>query len=164
MPIVDPLPAAANFTRSAGYDIVLLAHVLSALIGLGAVVVAGGYAVALLRSGPDSEAVRRYYRPGVNWAGRILFLVPVLGVVLIAMSHGTWSFSDGWVSTGLLLWAVVAVTGELALWPAERRLQAAVADPPAPPDLQNRCRQVVAAAAVMFVVLIVATVVMVGKP
>lgn len=164
MPIVHRLPAAATFTRSAGYDIVLLAHVLSVLIGLGAVVVAGGYALALLRSGPDSEAVRRYYRPGVNWAGRILFLVPVLGVVLIVMSHGTWSFSDGWVSAGLLLWAVVAVTGELVLWPAERKLQAGVADPPAPPDLRNRCRQVVAAATLMFVVLIVATVVMVGKP
>ena len=92
---------------------------------------AGGYALALLRSGPGSEAVRRYYRPGVNWAGRILFLVPVFGVVLIAMSHGTWSFSDGWISTGLLLWAVAAVIGELVLWPAERRLQVAVGDPAA---------------------------------
>ena len=80
------------------------------------------------------------------------------------MSTGTWSFSDGWVSTGLLLWAVAAVGGELVLWPAERRLQAAVADPGLRPDLRNRCRRVVAAAAVMFVVLIVATVVMVAKP
>ena len=94
-------------------------------------VVAGAYAWALRRSGPGSEPVRRYYRPGVNWAGRVLFLVPVLGVALMAMSHGDWSFGDGWIAIGLALWAGVAVVAEMALWPAERRLQEAVADPAA---------------------------------
>jgi len=44
----------------------------------------------------------------------------------MAMSHGDWSFSDGWIMVGLALWALVAVTAEMALWPAERRLQEAV--------------------------------------
>jgi len=164
MTIVHPLPAAATLARSAGYDIVLLAHVLSALIGFGTVLVAGGYALALMHSGPGSEAVRRYYRPGVNWAGRILFLVPVLGVVLIAMSDGAWSFSDGWISTGLALWAVTAVSGELVLWPGERRLQVAVGAPGSAPDLRSECLRVIATSAVLLAVLITATVVMVAKP
>ena len=164
MTILHPLPAAAMFARSAGYDIVLLAHILSALVGFGTVVVAGGYALALRRSGPGSEAVRRYYRPGVNWAGRILFLVPVFGVVLIEMSDGAWSFSDGWISIGLLLWAVAAVSGELVLWPAERRLQVAVGDPGSAPDLRNECLRVMATSVLLFAVLITATVVMVAKP
>ena len=46
------------------YDLVLLAHVLAALIGLGAVTVAGGYALALLRSGPGSDAVSALLPPG----------------------------------------------------------------------------------------------------
>ena len=104
----------------------LLAHVLAALVGLGAVVLAGGYAGALLRAGAGSEAVRRYYRPGVNWAGRVLFLIPVLGFALVAMSRGDWSLSDGWITIGLALWAAVAVVAEMVLWPAERRLQVAV--------------------------------------
>ena len=41
----------------------------------------------------------------------------------MAMSHGDWSFSDGWITMGLVAWAVVAVVAEMALWPAERRLQ-----------------------------------------
>ena len=68
IPVDDhPRPGAGRRPTSPGapaYDIVLLAHVLSALVGLGAVAVAGGYALALCRSGPESEAVRRYYRPG----------------------------------------------------------------------------------------------------
>ena len=108
----------------------LLAHVLTALVGLGAIVVSAGCALALARSGADSESLRRYYRPGVNWAGRVLFLVPVFGVALIAMSHGEWSFSDPWVGIGLVVWAVVAMVAELVLWPAERRLQVDGADQP----------------------------------
>jgi hypothetical protein len=121
-----PVVLGATHARDAGYDVVLLAHVLAAAVGLGAVVLAGTYAWTLRRSGPGSESIRRYYRPGVNWAGRVLFLVPVLGVALMAMSHGDWSFSDGWIMAGLALWAAVAVTAEMALWPAERRLQDAV--------------------------------------
>jgi uncharacterized membrane protein len=117
---------AATHARDAAYDVVLLAHVLAAAVGLGALVVAGANAWVLHRSGPGSEAVRRYYRPGVNWAGRVLFLVPVLGLSLMAMSHGDWSLSDGWITIGLALWAVVAVAAEMYLWPAERRLQSVV--------------------------------------
>ena len=76
---------------------------------------------------PLPVAVVRYYRPGVNWVGRVLFLVPVLGVALVAMSGGQWGYSDGWVTIGLGVWVVVALVAEGVLWPAERRLQEVVA-------------------------------------
>jgi hypothetical protein len=158
------LAAAAAPGRDPAYDLVLLAHVLSALVGFGAVAVAGLYALAFERSSPPTEAVRRYYRPGVNWAGRAVFLVPVFGVALIALSHGQWSYSDRWVTIGLGLWGFAAVVAEIALWPAERRLQAVVADPAAAADLRPPCRRVAAIAALELVVLMVASVVMVAKP
>jgi hypothetical protein len=155
--------AASHHARTAAYDVVLLAHVLSALVGLGAVTVAGAYARAL-RAGLQSESVRRYYRPGVNWAGRVLVLVPVLGVALMAMSQGDFSFSDGWVAAGLMLWTVAVVAAEAVLWPAERRLRTAVADPSSSADLRGPCLRVMTAAGGVVVVLVVATVVMVAKP
>ena len=121
----------AASTTSPGYDIVLLAHVLSAVVGLVALAVAAGSALALRsalrRGGPVPDALARYYRPGVNWPGRTLFLVPVFGIALLAMSGGEWSFGDTWVSVGMVAWAVVAVAAEAALWPEERRLQEVVA-------------------------------------
>jgi hypothetical protein len=163
--LVAPLLATGTaLARSAGYDVVLLAHVLSALIGLGAVVVAGGFALALARSGPSSESIRRYYRSGINWGGRVLFLVPVFGVVLISMSKGVWSFSDGWIVGGLALWSVAALGGEMVLWPAERQLQIAVNEPDAPVSLRSQCLVVMTTAVVMVIVLLVATVMMVAKP
>ena len=135
MPSVDPAHVAQLVAgvddNSATYDLVLLAHVLAALVAMVALVVAGGFALALRgalgRTGPLPPAVVRYFRPGVNWVGRVLFLVPVLGVALIAMSGGQWGYSDGWVTIGLGAWVAVAFVAEGVLWPAERRLQEVVA-------------------------------------
>jgi uncharacterized membrane protein len=80
------------------------------------------------------------------------------------MSGGTWSYSDGWVADGLTLWVVAAATGELVLWPAERRLQVAVGDPGPTAALRSQCLRVMTAAAGVTAVLIVATVIMVAKP
>ncbi len=159
------LPAVAGPpSHSAAYDIVLLAHVLSALVGFGAVVVSGAFAVVLARSGPESEAVHRYYRPGVNWAGRVLFLVPVFGAILVLISKGAWSFSDRWVAIGLVLWVVVAFGAEMALWPAERKLQVAVGTRAPIEAVRSLCTVVAAMAAGGFVVLVAASVIMVAKP
>ncbi len=171
MALPEPYLTAVTHARDAGYDVVLLAHVLAALVGLGAVVVAGAYALALRGSGPGSEPVRRYYRPGVNWAGRVLFLIPVLGVALMAMSGGDWTFSDDWITIGLTVWAAVALVAEMALWPAERRLQAAVSSPSTvadlhttTPELRGECLRVAGLSAGLAVVLVAAGVIMVAKP
>jgi hypothetical protein len=170
MTLVATGQTTLEHARDAAYDIVLLAHVLSALVGLGAVAVAGAYALALRRSGAGSEGVRRYYRPGVNWAGRVLFLVPVFGVTLVAMSQGDWSYSDRWIMVGLVLWVLIVLAAEMALWPEERQLQAAVADPESVADpasleaLRARCLRVAVLAVGLSAGLVAATVVMVGKP
>lgn len=175
MPILDPVVAnglaAAVTDNSAAYDLVLLAHVLTAVVGVVAVVVAGSFAWTLhgaLRAGrPVSGAVIRYYRPGVNWVGRVLFAVPVLGIALVAMSGGQWRWSDTWVSAGLAVWAVVAGVAESVLWPGERRLQDVVAREPGAGSNDAAvaaCRRVVVVAAGCAVGLVAVAVVMVAKP
>ncbi len=173
-----------DVTSGPAYDVVLVAHILAVVAALVAVAVAGVSALALLRPGPVPDGVRRYYRPGINWAGRTLFLVPVLGVVLVAQSKGRWTFSDGWIVIGLVLWVVAASLAEMVLWPSERRVQdalrtigprseptgagAASAEPSGPTEKGTELRRLggraVAAAAVVIVVLLAASVVMVAKP
>jgi len=159
-----PAAAAGLHARSAAYDIVLLAHILAVLASLLVVAVAGGSALALGRSGPTSDALRRYYRPGTNWAGRVIFLVPVLGAVLVAMSQGDWSYSDDWVLIGLVVWLAAALLAELMLWPAERRLRETVARGQGGGDLATDCRSAAGASLAIGLLLVAATVVMVAKP
>jgi len=161
----DPTLVAVSSNRGPAYDLVLLAHVLVAITGFGTVAVAGTYARLLGRPGERTPSVMRYYRPGVNWAGRTLFGVPVLGLVLIGMSHGAWSITDQWVLIGLSLWTVAATVGEVVLWPAERRLQQLVTSGTDEPALLGSLRRrVMGCAAGMVAIFVVVMVVMVAKP
>jgi hypothetical protein len=119
-----------NQPSGAAYDVVLLLHV--ACVVVGAVTVATAAATArrldrLARSAaPLPEPVRRYFRPGVNWAGRTIYGIPVFGFALLGMSRGAYAVTDGWVLSGLVLFVAIAFLAEGVLWPAERRLQQAV--------------------------------------
>ncbi len=174
MSVVDlhplaPLAGAVN-DNSAAYDLVLLAHVLTAVVGLVAVAVAGGFALALRgaldRGGPVPDTVERYFRPGVNWVGRVLFAVPVLGVVLVAMSGGQWGYSDAWIGIGLAGWVVVAMVAEGMLWPTERRLQEVVATGGTSDhgEAKALCLQAGLVGLGSAVALVVISVLMVAKP
>ncbi len=121
----------------AAFDIVLLLHVGCVVVGLVTTTAAAATASRLrrlLRAGtPPPEPLVRYFRPGVNWAGRTIYGIPVFGFALLAMSQGAYALRDGWVLGGVALFAGVALLGEGVLWPAERRLQSARWRPVRPP-------------------------------
>ena len=153
----------------AGYSVLLLLHVAAAVVGFGAVALTGVQA-ARARGGPSraADAVRRYFRPGTNWAARALYAVPVLGIGLLADSGGAWDAGDGWVVAGLALWLVATVLAEAVVWPGERRVQRLVTDrwddPAAAGALARACRRVVVSTVLVAAVFVAAVVVMVGKP
>jgi hypothetical protein len=117
--------------QGAVFDIVLLLHVACVVVGLVTTVTAAATASRLRRlvvaGAPLPEALRRYFRQGVNWAGRTIYGIPVFGFSLLTLSQGAYALRDGWVLGGIALFAAVALVAEGVLWPAERRLQLAVA-------------------------------------
>lgn len=157
----------------AAFDIVLLLHVGCVVAGLVTTATAAATATRLRRllgsPLPLPETLRRYFRPGINWAGRTVYGIPVFGFALVAMSQGAYALGQGWVLGGLALFGGVALVGEGALWPAEQRLQVALApsDAEAPPRREaiDRDATSMSRAAVAALVLLVAgTVLMVAQP
>jgi hypothetical protein len=184
-----PLFGAALSTTpptGAGYDVVLLAHVGCAVAGF-ATVVASGVQAARLRSVQPGElpapSLLRYFAPGTNWAGRLLYGVPVFGFVLIGLSKGAFDANDPFIVAGLLIWVVSAVAAEVGLWPTERRVQAVLAeagplpaqgaaagrtDPVALGEALERarplCRVIAVLAVALTLLFVVATVLMFAQP
>jgi hypothetical protein len=115
----------------AAFDIVLLLHVGCVVVGLVTTASAAATASRLRRllgsPLPLPEPLRRYFRPGTNWAGRAVYGIPVFGFALLAMSQGAYALRQGWVLGGLAIFAALAYLGEGVLWPAEQRLQIALA-------------------------------------
>jgi hypothetical protein len=157
------------------FDVVLLLHVGCVLSGLVTTTTAAATAARLRRlvraSGPLPEPLRRYFRPGVNWAGRTAYGIPVFGFALLAMSQGAYALGDGWVLAGLALFVAFALLAEGALWPAERRLQAALATVgpaagrfEAPDSCGGDATSMARAAGVALVLLLAGVVIMIAQP
>src|SRR5580700_9070148 len=95
-----------NQPSGAAFDVVLLLHVACVVVGIVTVATAAATARRLGRlvrtAAPLPESLRRYFRPGVNWAGRTVYGIPVFGFALIAMSQGAYALGDGWVLGGLV--------------------------------------------------------------
>ena len=157
----------------AAFDVVLLLHVACAVVGIVTVATAAATARRLDRlartSVPLPDALRRYFRPGVNWAGRTIYGIPVFGFALIGMSQGAYAVDDAWVLSGLVLFVALALLTECVLWPAERRLQQSVAAAGTPaagaidPMAADAARMERAAVGAL-VLLLVATVLMIAQP
>jgi predicted integral membrane protein DUF2269 len=116
----------------AAFDVVLLAHVGCVVVGLATTLASAATASRLqrlvTRASPLSESMARYFAPGVNWAGRAIYGIPVFGFALLAMSQGAYALHDTWVLAGLGIFAVLVLLDEYVLWPSERRLQGTLAD------------------------------------
>jgi hypothetical protein len=156
----------------AAFDIVLLLHVVCVVVGLVTTVTAAATAARLRRllaaSVPPPEPVRRYFRPGTNWAGRAIWGIPIFGFALLAMSQGAYGLRDGWVMGGLIIFVVVALLAEGVLYPAERRVQVGlgsgdgtVADARA---TDRDATVMVRAATAALVLLLLGTALMIAQP
>jgi uncharacterized membrane protein len=157
----------------AAFDIVLLLHVACVVVGLVTTATAAATATRLRRllgsPRPLPETLRRYFRPGINWAGRTVYGIPVFGFALLAMSQGAYALGQGWVLGGLAIFAAVALLGEGVLWPAEQRLQAALSageagDAQPAASLDHDASAMARAAVAALVLLVAGTVLMIAQP
>jgi hypothetical protein len=155
------------------FDIVLLLHVACVVVGLATTVTSAATAAQLRkvlgRQAPFPEPLRRYFKPGLNWAGRSLYGIPIFGFALLTMSHGAYDLHQAWVTGGLGIFVVMVLAAEGALWPAERRLQerllplragGVAADPAVWHDLVVMANS----AAVAIVLLIAGSALMLAQP
>jgi uncharacterized membrane protein len=179
---------AAALPSGPAYTVVLLCHVAAVLVGMVTMLAGAVFALRLLAAGarPVPASVRSYFSPGTNWAGRVLYLVPVFGLALLAMSGGAYRPSSDWVLVGIGLWVVAIAVAEAAVWPSEQRVRRALAatatgaaatptvtsgptatrtvTAPAPAEARRAARTMCVSSAAVLAVLIAATVVMVAKP
>jgi hypothetical protein len=160
----------------AAFDIVLLLHVGCVVVGLVTTATAAATASRLRRllgsSLPIPDPLRRYFRPGTNWAGRTVYGIPVFGFALVAMSQGAYALGQGWVLGGLAIFAALAFLGEGVLWPAEQRLQIGLSHAgddrgggeDAVQTLEREAAIVSRAAVAALVLLVAGTVLMIAQP
>jgi hypothetical protein len=152
------------------FDLGVVAHVGAAVVGYGALGATAVHGDRAARSARPREVVslRRYFRPGRNWAARAVLLVPVLGGLLLGLGDRG-AIARPWPWIGLGAWTVTAALASAVVWPAERKLQAYFALPePVSADAtaaaRRAGRRASLAGGAIALCFLVAVVVMVGQP
>ncbi len=105
------------------YGIFVIFHVLSAVIGFGALITSGSYSYSLKKTKDplSSESLSKYFNGATNYAGHTIFLVPVFGVILLYLHH--WhelTHPYPWVGIGCWVVGVSVAIG--VIFPREKSL------------------------------------------
>lgn len=122
------MAVAASTGHPALYDTLVALHVVSAVIGFGAVALSGLYGATA--SHPDrpgaAEEAGRYFRSSgrAEW---LVLVVPLLGAAALGLRPGGADFGDTWVIAASVIWLAAGALLLGVVRPAERRIRAAIA-------------------------------------
>jgi hypothetical protein len=144
------------------YDALVALHVISAVVGFGAVALSGVYGATARHAGrPDArEEIARYFRsPGrAEW---LILLVPFLGAAALGVRPEGADFGAIWVVSAGVLWLAAAALLLRVVRPAERQIRAAAGEAGPTSAAGRRLMWAAAGSDVLFVA---ALVLMVGQP
>ena len=104
------------------YRVVLLLHILSAIVGLGGVMLNGIYAVASRKAvGRGATVLLQTNAKATKVAELFIYAVPVLGFALIGMSDDAWGFDQTWIWLSIIVYAAALAISVGLLLPAFRQ-------------------------------------------
>jgi TRAP-type uncharacterized transport system fused permease subunit len=162
------------------YRLVLLLHILTAIIGFGAVFLNALYGrAAERRKGAEGLAIAETNFDVSQMAGYFVYAVPVLGILLVLMSDKFYEFSQIWISVTFVLYIVALGLSHGVLRPNVKKMHAlmrelvamgapapggAAGRPPQVDEIEQRARTVGTTGAVLNVILVVILYLMVWKP
>ena len=164
------------------YKLVLVLHILTAIVGFGAVLLNGIYGQqARSRRGTEGLAISQANFLVSRIGMFFIYAVFVLGVLLVVLSDKAWSFSDSWIVAAMVLYVLGIGLAHGGAFPNARRMIAlqeelvAMGPPPAgagasggpPPqviELEERGRRAGIVGAVLSLDLVLILMLMVWGP
>lgn len=113
------------------YNVVLLLHVTSVVVGFGPLFVAGAYTrSARTRGGAEGAAIGQANQQVIErLAEKAIYAVPVFGILLVVLSDGQWGFEQLWITLSFVLYIAVVVLLRVVVIPTQRQLNEATAAP-----------------------------------
>ena len=162
--------------NSFGYNVLLLLHIVSIIVGFGGVILNGVYAAKAQQLPPEQNLAVMEVNGFVSMkvAEIFIYLAPVWGFGLVGMSDKTYTFGQTWVWLSLVIYVLSLGLSHGGLMPRAKRMletqRDMVANPPAGPDdariamLQASGKQIGAMSMVLNLSLVVMIVLMIWKP
>jgi Predicted integral membrane protein (DUF2269) len=161
---------------SGTFKVLLLLHILSAIVGIGGVLLNGLYAAqAQKRPGPPGRAISEANFAVSTVAEKAIYLVPVFGILLVLASDGVYKFSNTFVWLSLVLFIAALGVSHSVLIPGHKKINALLLEmeqgpppvggpPPQVVQIQALGKRQAAAGMALNVVLTVILALMIWQP
>jgi hypothetical protein len=124
---IGAVAVAASSGHPALYDTLVALHVVTAVIGFGAIALNGLYGATASHPGRPGavEEAGRYFRSSgrAEW---LVLVVPLLGAAALGLRPAGADFGDTWVVAASIIWLAAAALLLGVVRPAERRIRAAL--------------------------------------
>jgi hypothetical protein len=113
---------------SDGYKIVLTLHILTVVVGIGAVMLNGVYgAQAKARKGPEGLAIAEANFKVSMLAEKVIYLIPLFGIGLVFMSKTggvqVYDWDQTWIWLSIVLYIVALGVSHGVVVPTAKRMQ-----------------------------------------
>ena len=163
-------------TNSGIFKLLLVLHILSAIVGIGGVLLNGLYAAqAQKRPGPPGRAVSEANYAVTSVAEKVIYLVPVFGILLVLASDKGIESSDLFVWLSLLLFIIALGISHSVLIPGHRKINALLLEmeqgpppvggpPPQVAQIQSLGQRQGGAAMVLDLLLVIILALMIWQP
>src|SRR5258707_13369992 len=107
------------------YRFLLLCHLMAVIVGFGSVVLNGLYgAETKKRRGPEGLAILQANTRVSLVAEKLIYTVPIFGILLVLASHKAFTFSQTWIWLSLVLYVVGVGVSHGVMIPTVKKMDA----------------------------------------
>ncbi|MDQ6910139.1 MAG: DUF2269 domain-containing protein [Actinomycetota bacterium] len=160
---------------SGAYKLSLVLHLLTVIVGFGALVAMGVFGARAASHGDREGPVIFDYVVSSRWAEWVIYAVPVFGITTLLLSDDAWKFSQTWISISFVLYIAIVGVYHGAHRPNLVRMNQLMKELPAgaatggavPPqatELEARGQKAGLFGGILNLLLVVVVVLMVWKP
>jgi len=158
------------------YKTLLVAHILCAIIGFGAVFLNALYGNEVKkRRGLEGIAIFDANHKVSTVGEYFIYAVPVFGIALVLASDKVWKFSQTWVWLALLLYVIALGVSHAVLFPTLKRMRVLMGEmaagpppvggpPPQAAEMEQLGKKLGVVGPFLDIMVVVVLIVMVWKP
>jgi uncharacterized membrane protein len=144
------------------YKLLVVLHILSVVVGIGATMLNGLYAAkAKQAGGPAAGAIMKANFDVTMVAEKIIYLIPVFGILAVLASDDVWEFDQTWIWLSLVLYVVALGIAHGNQMPAGKKM---LAGPSSPQEAEALGKRLAMGGMVLNLLVVVIVALMVWKP
>ena len=104
------------------YKFFFVLHILAVIAGIGTTVLNGVYGAKAKAAGPNGGHIGRANFEVTMLAEKIIYLVPIFGIIMVFLSDDAYGFDEFWIYGSLILFVVALGIAHGVMIPSTKRL------------------------------------------